>query len=201
VTVPFGEMALLGVARMFTYAPQATALLPLLLDEAARGQPEALLAQAELLLSTLDEDLAHGMELSVTCAEDADLLMARPEDRDTLMGNELAGLFQVQCSAWPHGARPADFKQPVVSDTPALLLSGQFDPVTPPRYAEQVAKTLSNSRNLVAKGQGHTPMSMGCMPRLYREFVEKLAPKELDAACLDALGDTPFFLDAQGPAP
>ena len=201
VTVPFGEMALLGVARMFSYAPQATALLPLLLDEAARGRPEALLAQAELLLSTLDEDLAHGMELSVTCAEDADLLVARPEDRDTLLGNQLASLFQAQCLAWPHGTRPADFKQPVVSDAPVLLLSGQYDPVTPPRYAEQTAKTLSNSRHLVAKGQGHTPMGVGCMPRLYREFVENLAPRELDAACLEVLGDTPFFLDAQGPAP
>jgi len=88
-----------------------------------------------------------------------------------------------------------------VSDKPVLLLSGQYDPVTPPRYAEQVAKTLSNSRHLVAKGQGHTPMNVGCMPRLLKEFVETLQPKALDASCLDALGDTPFFLDYQGPGP
>jgi pimeloyl-ACP methyl ester carboxylesterase len=201
VTVPFGEMALGVVARMFAYAPQATALLPLLLDEAAGGRPEALLAQAELLLSSFGDELAHGMELSVICAEDADLLTDRPEDRDTLMGNELADVFKAQCSAWPHGTRPADFKLPVVSDKPVLLLSGEHDPVTPPRYAEQVAKTLSNSRHLVAKGQGHTPMGVGCMPRLYREFVELLQPKQLDATCLDALGQTPFFLDAQGPSP
>jgi pimeloyl-ACP methyl ester carboxylesterase len=201
MSVTFGEAALVGVARIFSYAPQSAALLPLLLTEAARGRPEPLLAQAELLLASLGDQLAHGMELSVICAEDADLLTARPEDRDTLLGNDLADYFHAQCSVWPHGTRPDDFRRPVVSDKPVLLLSGQYDPVTPKRYAEQVAKTLSNSRHLVAKGQGHTPMGAGCMPRLLREFIEKLQPKTLDASCLDALGDTPFFLDYQGPGP
>jgi pimeloyl-ACP methyl ester carboxylesterase len=201
VTVPFGEGALLAVVRMFSYEPRATALLPLLLSEAAAGRPESLMAQAELMFGALTEELAHGMELSVTCAEDADLLQSRAEDRDRLMGNALPELMAAQCKAWPHAGRPADFKQPVVSDKPVLLLSGEYDPVTPPRYAEQVARTLSNSRALVAKGEGHTPMTTGCMPRLLREFVEKLQPQALDASCLDALGDTPFFLDYQGPAP
>ena len=201
LTAPFGEAALLGVARLFSYAPHSAALLPLLLAEAARGRPEPLLAQAELLIDSLGDELAHGMELSVLCAEDADLLVARPEDADTLMGNALPELVAAQCAVWPRGARPDDFKQPVVSDKPVLLLSGQYDPVTPPRYADQAARTLSNSRHLVAKGQGHTPAATGCMPRLLKQFVDTLDPKGLDASCLDALGDTPFFLDYQGPAP
>jgi pimeloyl-ACP methyl ester carboxylesterase len=149
----------------------------------------------------LGDELAHGMELSVLCAEDAEFMQARPQDRDTLMGSALPELVAAQCAVWPRGQRPEDFKRPVVSDKPVLLLSGQYDPVTPPRYADQVAHTLSNSRHLVARGQGHTPMNVGCLPRLVKEFVEKLEPKALDAACLDALGDTPFFLDFQGPPP
>ena len=201
LTVTFGETALLAVARMFSYAPQAAALLPLLLNEAAAGRPEPLLAQAELLYGSIGGELAHGMELSVLCAEDADVMGARPDDGDTLMGAALPELVAAQCAVWPRGTRPEDFKQPVKSDKPVLLLSGQYDPVTPPRYADQVASTLSNARHLVAKGQGHTPMGVGCMPRLLKEFVEKLEPRQLDATCLDALGDTPFFLDYQGPAP
>ncbi len=201
MTVPFNEAALLAVARLFSYDPKTTALLPLLLSEAAAGRPEPLMAQAELMFGSLGDELAHGMELSVTCAEDADLLQSLPADRDRLMGNVLPDFVRAQCEVWPHAARPPDFKQPVVSDKPVLLLSGEYDPVTPPRYAEQVAGTLSNSRNLVARGEGHTPAATGCMPRLLREFVEKLQPKALDASCLDALGDTPFFLDSLGPAP
>lgn len=199
--VPFNEAALAGVVRLFSYAPQATALLPLLLDEAAHGRPEPLLAQAELLYASVLDQLAHGLELSVICAEDADLLQARPDDRDTLLGNDFVAFLRAQCAVWPHGARPADFKQPVVSDKPVLLLAGERDPVTPPRYAAAVARTLSNSRVLIARGQGHTPMSEGCTPRLLQQFVDTLQPRDLDAACLEVLGDAPFFLDYQGAGP
>ena len=199
--VPFNETALAGVVRLFSYAPQATALLPLLLDEAARNRPEPLLAQAELLYASVSEQLAHGLELSVGCAEDVDLLRTRPEDRDTLLGNAFVEFLQAQCAVWPHGTRPADFKQPVVSDKPVLLIAGERDPVTPPRYADAVARTLPNSRVLVARGQGHTPMGEGCIPRLLRRFIDTLDPRALDTACLDALGDAPFFVDYQGAGP
>lgn len=199
--VPFNELALLWVARFFSYAPESVALLPLLLHEAAQGRPQPLLAQVERLARALPGELMHGMELSVVCAEDADLLEVQDADGDSLMGNGMLALLRAQCEAWPHGTRAADFKDPVVSDVPVLLLSGEYDPVTPPRYAAQVAKTLSRSRHLVAKGQGHTPMAQGCMPRLLQQFVETLDPAGLEAGCLDVLGDTPFFLDYAGPAP
>lgn len=201
LTVPFNEVALLWVARFFSYSPESASLLPLLLREAAQGRPQALLAQVVLLARKLPDQIAHGLELSVICAEDADRLKARPEAEDTLMGNEVIGLLKAQCAQWPHGRAPADFNQPVVSDKPVLLLSGEFDPVTPPRYAQQVARTLSRSRALIAKGQGHTPMAKGCMPRLLEKFFDTLDPVGLDASCLEVLGDTPFFLGTEGPSP
>lgn len=198
---PFTRDTLGAVARLFAYAPEWLSMLPLLVDEAARGRPEAVLAQAEMVQQWVGDSLAHGMELSVLCAEDEPWYRPDPADAGTLMGAEFGKYIRAQCSVWPRGAAPADFKSPVVSDKAVLLLSGEFDPVTPPRYAAQVAATLANSRNLVARGQGHTPMAKGCMPRLLHEFVEKLKPKELDASCLDALGESPFFLDFAGTAP
>jgi hypothetical protein len=62
-----------------------------------------------------------------------------------------------------------------------LLLAGQYDPVTPPRYADEVAKGLSNARVLVLKGQGHSVMSAGCTPQLVKHFVEKARSE--DAGC------------------
>ena len=198
---PFTRDTLGVVARLFSYAPESLSLLPLLVDEAANGRPETMLAQAEMVMQWIGTAFAHGMELSVICAEDEPWLKLNPADRNTLMGAEFVEYTRAQCRVWPRGPVPPDFKTPVVSDKPVLLLSGEFDPVTPPRYAAHVAKTLGNSRNLVAKGQGHTPMGKGCMPKLLAEFVNKLNPKELDASCLDALGDTPFFLNFTGPAP
>ena len=79
-----------------------------------------------------------------------------------------------------------------------LILSGEFDPVTPPRYGDQVAKGLSRSRHLVAKGQGHIVMQRGCAPRLVGEFIKSADAAKLDASCLDELGDTPLFVTANG---
>jgi hypothetical protein len=82
-----------------------------------------------------------------------------------------------------------------------LLLAGQYDPVTPPRYAEDVAKGLPNARVLVLKGQAHAVMSVGCTPELVQHFVEKPDPKALDASCLDRLQPTPIFIDFNGATP
>ena len=82
-----------------------------------------------------------------------------------------------------------------------LVLEGELDPVTPPRYGEQVMKTLSNAKLIVAKGQGHNVLGRGCIPKLVEDFVDKLAPQSLDAKCVDAFGPTPAFLDFNGSSP
>jgi hypothetical protein len=82
-----------------------------------------------------------------------------------------------------------------------LILEGELDPVTPPRYGEQVLKGLGNGRLLVAKGQGHNVIGRGCLPKLVDDFVGKLRPQELDAKCLDTLGPTPAFIDFNGSSP
>jgi len=81
------------------------------------------------------------------------------------------------------------------------VLEGEFDPVTPPRYGEEVMKTLGNAKLLVAKGQGHNVIGRGCIPKLVEEFVDKLAPGTLDTKCADVLGPMPAFIDFNGSSP
>jgi hypothetical protein len=82
-----------------------------------------------------------------------------------------------------------------------LLLAGEFDPVTPPRYAEDIARSLPRSRVLVAKGQGHAVMGVGCLPMLVDRFLKSPDPNALDARCLDTVGDAAPFLNYTGAAP
>ncbi|HZW52199.1 MAG TPA: alpha/beta hydrolase, partial [Rudaea sp.] len=105
------------------------------------------------------------------------------------------------CEVWPHAARPADFHTPLKTDKPVLILEGALDPVTPPRYGEQVVKNLSNARLIVAKGQGHNVIGRGCIPKLVGDFVDKLDPKTMDAKCVDRLGPMPAFVNFNGAAP
>jgi pimeloyl-ACP methyl ester carboxylesterase len=195
------EDSLTSVVRMFAYTPITAALLPLSIDAAAHGDVGPLLGQAKLLQGDLVDAMDGGMQSSVICSEDADLLRPRPQDEDTILGTRMVAALQAVCTVWPHGTRPADFHQPLRSAKPALLLSGQYDPVTPPAYGEAVLKGLTNARHLVLKGQGHNVMGAGCAPRLVKKFIEDLQPKALDTSCLDRLQAPPLFIDFNGSTP
>jgi pimeloyl-ACP methyl ester carboxylesterase len=187
-----------GVARLYAYVPGLAAMLPVSLAEAAAGQPEVLMAQAKMIESLVGEQIMQGLQLSVACSEDADLLRVDPADEQTLMGTAFVESVMAQCAVWPRGARPPDFHEPVRSDRPVLLLSGEFDPVTPPAYGEQVLAGFPNGRHLVARGRGHNVMVAGCMPRLMARFIETADARGLEARCLDQLTYTPPFTGAHG---
>jgi pimeloyl-ACP methyl ester carboxylesterase len=176
-----------GLARMFAYAPQIAGLLPLELSEAAHGRYEPLMALSKLLQSTLGDQIMAGMQFSVICTEDASELKADPADVGSLIGNDLVTVMGAQCSVWPHGQRPADFRAPLTGKVPVLILSGEFDPVTPPRYGDEVLKSLPNGRHLVVRGQGHNVLPVGCLPKLFASFVDSADAKSLDAKCLDTV--------------
>ena len=187
-----------GVVRLFAYVPQLSAMLPQALAEAAAGRPEVLMAQGRMIESLVGEQINQGLQLSVSCSEDADRLRADPADANTIMGTAFVSTLLAQCDSWPRGQRPPDFNEPVRSDRPVLLLSGEFDPVTPPRYGEQVLGHLSNGRHLVARGQGHNVMAAGCAPRLMARFVASADARSLDADCLERLAYTPPFTGSYG---
>ncbi len=195
-TLTRADVAML--ARMYSYQPIALAVLPLTLADALKGHYGPLKAQASLLNGSLADSMTTGMQLSVICSEDADGLKADPAQDASVLGNELVTALQTQCSIWPHGQRPADFHQPLVSSVPALVLEGEFDPVTPPRYGKQVVKNLRNGRLLVLRGQGHNVIGVGCMPDLMARFLDTTDARGMDASCLDALPRTPPFTGYYG---
>jgi len=120
---------------------------------------------------------------------------------DTYLGRDLLEGLQAICEVWPTGYRDEDLNQPLNTDIPSLLLSGERDPITPPGYAERAAQGLSNSRHLVAEGQGHGVFPVGCMPELVARFIETANPRDLNTDCLKPLKAAPVFLNMNGPGP
>ncbi|HET7932024.1 MAG TPA: alpha/beta fold hydrolase [Rhodanobacteraceae bacterium] len=192
---------LAGLVHLFAYNAQASALLPLDIQQAAKGNYQPLLGQVQIGKGDLDAGMNGGMQMSVMCAEDAPFLTPRPQDDDTLLGQMPIKRIEAACSVWPRGAMPKDFHQPFKSSIPTLILSGERDPVTPPRFAQEVLKGLSNGRVLELKGMGHGELAIGCMPKLVNEFIDKLDPKTLDATCLKRIGPIPAFVNFNGAAP
>ncbi len=176
-----------GLVRMYAYMPAAAGLLPQQIREASQGRYDRLMTLAMMLQGELEDGMAMGMQMSVICTEDAGSFNVNAGDADTVLGTRMTESMAEMCAAWPAGTKPADFNAPLKGDVPALVLSGEYDPVTPPRYAEEIAKGLPNARWFNLKGQGHGVLTAGCMPKLFAQFLEKADATSLDAACLDTL--------------
>jgi pimeloyl-ACP methyl ester carboxylesterase len=195
-TLSAGHLA--SVMRLYSYSPLTASMLPMFLAQASKGNAGPLMAQSEMLKDSVGDSIMHGMQLSVICAEDAAELKSNPKDADTLLGNQMVEFMQAQCKVWPHGKRPADFRKPLSGNVPVLILSGEFDPVTPPRYGNEVLKSLPNARHLIFKGQGHNVMPISCGPKLFASFINTADAKKLDAKCLDRLSYVPMFTSFYG---
>ena len=101
------------------------------------------------------------MRLSVWCSEEMPFADPSIIERETDSHPEVRGLspavFDASiCAIW--GVRPMTKKEnlPVKSDIPVLLMSGEYDNETPPKWAKGMLKNLSNSYHLIFKGWKHT---------------------------------------------
>ena len=93
------------------------------------------------------------------------------------------------------GLPPADaaFQEPVVSDVPVLLLSGELDTLAPMAWTLDLARTLSRATVVQVPGFGHVATLDSCARRLAIQFLA--APDQaLDTTCLDTRPRLPTFL-------
>ena len=121
--------------------------------------------------SWVRSEFSTGMHLSVLCSEN--LPYSSPEEirrvtESTFLGDELYRQYQQAGEVWPRGDVPAKYHDPVRSDVPVLIFSGEHDPVSPPGLAEETALHLSRSLHVVAPGAGHA--SNGKRERLRRSI-------------------------------
>ena len=192
--------------RLMSYQSETAALLPLLIHQAAvQHDYLPLMSTALLFTDQLQESFAQGMGVAVVCTEDAPFIsedaQLQKQLRDTYLGASTLDSITRSCKYWPRGVMDPDFKKPVVSAKPVLLLSGEDDPITPPGNAERAARTLSGSLSLVVPGQGHGNVFRGCVPRITAAFVDAGTVKDLDTRCVRDIRPFPFFVSFSGPQP
>jgi pimeloyl-ACP methyl ester carboxylesterase len=203
--VVFGGSQFAAAIRLLAYHPNSMALMPLLIHEAGMGNLVPLGSQYMMTMIAMMDALALGMHNAVMCTEDVPFYDKSTIDYDGLEASYM-GLFQLEaleaiCSAWPAGPIDEGFKTPLATDLPVLLLSGDADPITPPRYADLAAVDLENATHLIGRDQGHGQISVGCTSRLVADFISSADPTQIDASCLDRSFVMPFFLDFSGPKP
>lgn len=198
----FTEDYFRSVVRMFSYAPETVALLPLLIEHAAHtGDFVPLAAQAVMVNKQLGEAIAIGMHNAVVCTEDVPYIADVDGLEATYLGASTLDALRVACEIWPEGMIEADFKTAWTGDIPTLLLSGEVDPVTPPENGDIVMRGLSDAVHVIGPGQGHGMYMRGCVPLLMEDFIRAGTTEGLDTECVGRLRPAPFFLRFTGPNP
>ena len=134
------------------------------------------------------------------CAEDVPFLPEKaPVDNDYFQYD--IQTIRKTCEVVPHDTLPERYRQPLKSNLPVLILTGEDDPVTPPRNSAVLASGLPNSRQLVVPGMGHNLLFQGCLPKLVSDFITQKDASKLDLSCVKRIQPMPFFISPLGPQP
>lgn len=202
-TVTLGPAAVGEIVRGALYTPAGASRLLQVLHHATRGDVRPLLAQVVQSASTSSDSMALGVTLSVLCSEDmpfvsdADIAI---EGRGTFVGSGYADVWRARCKPWPAGPRLQH--DPAISlKTPALILSGHHDPVTPPRWGEAMRRHFPDSVHLVVPGAAHNASFSGCVPDLIAEFITRGRGNGIDASCAQTVAWPPITISDAGARP
>jgi pimeloyl-ACP methyl ester carboxylesterase len=185
----FGE-----ILRNFLYSPETYARFPLMIHRAANGD-WSLFAEMATRYGRGIRNVHYGMFLSVMCAEDApriDFASAKKAAEGTLLGTYRVEQQLAACRIWPRGKVDGRGTKPVRSSIPTLIASGEYDPVTPPRFGDEVKRTLPNSLHMVIPKGSHSGDTGGCQEKVYSEFFREGSVNKLDLSCVEKIQRPPF---------
>ncbi len=194
--------------RLTLYSRELAPLIPEAIQRAIHDDFSLFGGIALLAAEDITEHLSQGMQTTILCAEDrqyarmAGAGTGAPdvEETERLLRLDITESLERICEYFPAGKLPETYFEPVHSEVPTLLLSGNYDPVTPPIWGQHVASTLPNSRHIVVAGAHHGVTMQGCVSRLVQNFIEAGSAADLKTECVDTIQPRAFFIDSAGPA-
>jgi pimeloyl-ACP methyl ester carboxylesterase len=203
VTVQLTRDLVGEAVRYLLYQAGAASRMPLLIHEAANGNFGPLADRALFYRMNIVATGSNGMYLSVTCAEDLPTIKAGEGEKNgvnTFLGDYRLRQQRAACELWVRGKIPSNYAEPVRSKVPALILTGEWDPVTPPVYGDTAAKYLPNSKHLVVPHGGHGFGGLDgtqCLDDLIIKFVSAGTTSGLDTSCVQNIKRRGFVLKLQ----
>lgn len=165
-------------------------LMPLIVDSADKGD-FTLLSSFLLPAVLLDDTFSLGTYTTVACAErgstdptavDYSEIYPRIAESETASAAQQLEI----CREWQIQLLPEGSTDLVQSEIPVLLLSGEFDPITPPEYAEQLLPGFPNAQHVVFTTGSHgQAVSNPCANGIISSFLDDPAT-QVDGACANA---------------
>jgi pimeloyl-ACP methyl ester carboxylesterase len=178
--------------RLAMYSTQGQRLVPLIIHRAYLN--DYLPWEQAALYMGPGSGVARGMYLTVTCSEGVAFITDQDivnETRGTYVGEDRVKLHEEACKEWPKGDIAKSYIEPVKSDVPVLMISGEADGSSPPWYGEEAVKFLSNGRQVKIRYFGHQ-MEGPCIEQIFLEFLTAGSNKGLNTSCTQAIRRPPF---------
>ncbi len=183
------------------YAWQSIPRLPAAIVALERGNVEPLRALVAARRG-VGAGQSQALYYAIQCAEDLGTLPAGWREAALTGQERVAGFYQELlelsgeaenlCARFGAALPDPRWRAPVVSDTPALLLAGAYDPITPPAWRERAAEGLSRAYGFTLRDTGHTVVGRGACPaRLIRAFLDNPAVPP-DGRCVEQIGPPAF---------
>jgi pimeloyl-ACP methyl ester carboxylesterase len=131
-----------------------------------------------------------GVYLSVLCRDEAPFVDASALRR---AARGLPGLreglgtspYLAACSVWKVASAAPRLHAPVNATVPVLMMSGQFDPFSPPRLTSELGRSLVNSFAIEVPGLNHNPFQyIGCQVRIRDAWLERPSSPPTGTSCL-----------------
>jgi len=137
---------------------------------------------------------SRGMYFSVTCSEAIPFISEQDiisDTHGTFVGDQRVRAHMSACADWLHGEVPRSFTDPVTTDVPIVMFSGDADGSTPPWIAQAAAALLPNGRHILAPHTGHQ-IDGPCTWELMHQFFTFPSAQRLDASCVAKAERPPF---------
>lgn len=190
------EAAFVDALRVFLYRSTSAREIPFLIEQAAAGDFSGFADVAVRSARSFYGNARSGVGFAVTCNEFVNRI--RPEEiapagRGSFLGTWRIDAQRAACAQWPRTEVPVDYITPFRSNVPALIVSGDTDPVTPPSWGEEMRTITPNAAHLVIAGAGHTEEN-ACVLAIRHAFFRTGSASGLDARCMGDWRPAPFRL-------
>ena len=180
--------SLAGFVFQSLYVAELTQSLPLILYGLSIdfAETEKYLARLTVEFSLLIHDSNHeATHFAANCADRVPFDSAPPKNMGAFAAAVVGDGIEEVCDLIDVPASPPAAAEAVSSDKPVLMLSGRFDPITPPEFAAKAAQHLPNATLVVRDGAHHGVWgSDDCIDDIVRDFLSD-PDQAPDTSCAD----------------
>ena len=174
---------------LLLYSTETARRLPWLIYQARPQSAPALETALDGALREGQSQVALGLLLTVQCSEEWAINRRVAEWPVSAWTWDL---FAAACREWPRFSVPHGFRDRFSSSARALIISGEWDPTTGPRWAREMGTYFARSTVLnISKGTHGLSDVAPCLSDIIAAFLDE---RDASIGCLTELASRPYFV-------